>query len=169
MKGKIVTLRPIKKNDLSVLNNWKNDESLFMYLGGGYQPVSIDQQEKWIESMIDLTGNNRRFMVIDSDGSSVGMVGLYNIHWIHRTCEIGAYIGEESARGKGYASEACSILELYAKEYLNLRKIKLNVVAENLVAQKLWEKLGYKIVGELKEERFIKGYYCDVLIMEKFI
>jgi len=169
MNGENIALRPIVKSDLQKLNAWKNDESVYMYLGGGYQPVSVDQQEKWMESLIDMSGNSRRFMIVDIDSSPVGMVGLYDINWIHRTCEIGVYIGEKGARGRGYASEACTLVELYAKEYLNLRKIKLNVVADNLTARKLWEKLGYKVVGELEKERFVKGRYCNVLIMEKFI
>ena len=169
MKGKQIQLRPIERSDLHILNVWKNDEELYMYLGGGYQPLSETQQEKWMDSMTDMTGNNRRFMVTDSHENPIGMVGLYDISWIHRTCEIGAYIGDASARGKGYAGEACQMIESYAVEYLNLRKIKLKVVSDNTAAQRLWEKLGYKVVGEYKQERFIKGRYCDVRLMEKFI
>ena len=169
MRGKKILLRPIRKSDLSILNVWKNDEELYKYLGGGFQPLSQEQQEKWMDSMIDMTGNHRRFMVLDMEETPIGMVGLYQINWIHRTCEIGVYIGEVQARGKGYASEACQIVEAFATEYLNLRKIKLKVVSENVVAQRMWEKLGYQVVGEYKQERFIKGHYCDVKLMEKFI
>lgn len=168
MKGKWISLRPIEKNDLDSLNRWKNNEEIYMFLGGGYQPISPSQQEKWLDSMIDLTGNNRRFIVI-ADEKAIGMVGLYDIHWIHRSCEIGAFIGEVNAQGKGYASEACFLLEKYAKEYLNLRKIKLKVVADNKKALSMWLKLGYEVVGTLKQERFIKGKYYDLLLMEKFI
>ena len=137
-------------------------------MGGGYQPISPDQQEEWLESMIDLTGNNRRFIVL-ADGKAVGMVGLYDINWIHRTCEIGAFIGDKNARRKGYARDACLTLEQYAKDYLNLRKIKLKVVSDNSKAKTMWTKLGYQEVGQLKEERFIKGCYHDLTIMEKFL
>ena len=33
----------------------------------------------------------------------------------------------------------------------------------------MWSVLGYKEIGELKRERYIKGKYYDVLIMEKFL
>lgn len=169
IKGEKVYLRPILKRDITLLNQWKNDEETFKNLGGGFMPVSIDQQENWIESMIDNTGNNKRYIICDNENDPVGMVGLYGINWIHRTCEIGLYIGNKNARGKGYAKESCRLIEQFAKDYLNLRKIKLNVVYDNASATYLWESLGYEKVGEFKDERFIKGKYKNVLLMEKFI
>lgn len=168
LEGNMISLRPIQKDDLESLNRWKNREDVYMFLGGGYQPISKDQQEQWMESMIDLTGNNKRFMII-ANKKSIGMIGLYNIHWVHRTCEIGVFIGEVHERGKGFAREACTLIEEYAKEYLNLRKITLKAVTDNDKAVSMWLALGYVKVGELKEERFIKGRYHNLIIMEKFL
>ena len=168
LSGNEIELRPIEKADLTSLNKWKNNEDVYKFLGGGYQPISLDQQEKWLDSLIDLTGNNKRFM-ISVKGKAVGMVGLYGINWIHRTCEIGAYIGEQECRKKGYASQACSLLEEYARDYLNIRKINLKVVSDNICGLAMWKKLGYKTIGIQKEERYIKGKYCDLTLMEKFL
>ncbi len=169
IKGEKVYLRPIIKKDIIYLNKWKNDEETYMYLGGGYMPTSIDQQEKWLDEMIDTTGNNKRFLICDNKDTPVGMVGLYNINHIHRTCEIGIYIGNKDSKGKGYGSEACQLIEKFAKEYLNLRKIKLSVVSDNKVAIYMWKSLGYQKVGEYIDDRFIKGEYKSVTLMEKFI
>lgn len=169
IKGIKIFLRPIKKSDLTFLNEWKNDEEIYKYLGGGFMPTSIDQQEKWIDTMIDTTGNNKRFVICDYQNNPVGVVGLYDISSIHRTCEIGIYIGSKNVQGKGYGKEACQLIEKFAKEYLNLRKIKLNVVLENIGALNLWESLNYEKIGEYKEERYIQGEYKNLVLMEKFI
>lgn len=169
IKGKIVYLRPIIKEDLKFLNEWKNDEETYKYLGGGFSPTSVDQQEKWMDAMIDTTGINKRFIISDSEHRPVGMIGLYDINWIHRVCEIGLYIGDKNSKGKGYGKEACLIIEKFALEYLNLRKIKLNVVSDNEHAINLWTSLGYQKVGEYIKERFIKGEYKNLTLMEKFI
>ncbi|HHU83460.1 MAG TPA: GNAT family N-acetyltransferase [Firmicutes bacterium] len=169
IRGEKIYLRPIQKSDLTYLYQWKNDEETFMYLGGGFLPTSIDQLEKWMDVMIDTTGRDKRFIICDNDGSPKGMVGLYDIEWIHRTCEIGVYIGDKDAKGKGYGKEACLLTEKYAKKYLNLRKIKLSVVSDNKRALNMWESLGYKKVGEYIAERYIKGAYRNLTIMEKFI
>ncbi|MDG4850637.1 GNAT family N-acetyltransferase [Peribacillus frigoritolerans] len=169
IKGEKIYLRPILKKDIIFLNEWKNDEETYQYLGGGFMPTSIDQQEKWMDSMIDTSGNNKRFIICDNQNEPIGMVGLYDINWIHRTCEIGIYIGSKSAKGKGYGKEACELLEQFANENLNLRKIKLNVVSDNGAATHMWQSLGYEKIGEYKDERFIKGEYKCLILMEKFI
>jgi len=169
IKGEKIYLRPIIKEDITFLNTWKNDEEIYKYLGGGFIPTSIDQQIKWMDSMIDTSGNNKRFIICEQTDKPVGMIGLYDINWIHRTSEIGVYLGDKGAKGKGYGKEACRLVEQFAKEYLNLRKIKLNVVLENKIALNMWESLGYKKVGELFKERFIKGEYKNLVIMEKFL
>lgn len=169
IKGIKVYLRPIQRSDIVYLNKWKNDEDTYMFLGGGFMPTSIDLQEKWLDQLIDTTGNNKRFIICDNQNTPIGLIGLYEISWIHRSCEIGIYIGHKDAKGKGYGKEACLLIERFAKDYLNLRKIKLNVVSDNESAINLWTSLGYKKIGEYSKERYIKGLYRDVSIMEKFI
>ena len=169
MEGTKVKLRPIIREDINILNIWRNDEETFMYLGGGFLPVSIDIQAEWMNSLIDTMGPNKRFMICDKQDQPVGMIGLYDIHHVNRTCEIGIFIGNKEAKGRGYGKEACILIEKYAREYLNIRKIKLNVVSENIKAVHLWEVLGYVKIGEFVQERFIKGEYKNVMLMEKFI
>jgi diamine N-acetyltransferase len=169
IKGEKVYLRPILKSDITYLNEWKNDEEVYMFLGGGFMPMSIDQQEKWIDAMIDTSGNNKRFIICDNNNIPTGMIGLYDINWIHRTCEIGVYIGSKEAQGKGYGKESCRLIEHFAIGYLNIRKVKLNVVSDNITAFNMWESLGYKKIGEYIEERYIKGRYRNLTLMEKFL
>lgn len=163
-----LVLRPILRSDLEKLNKWKNDEEIFMFLGGGFNPQSIDQQALWIDKIINIDDKNKRF-IIEVDSEAIGLIGLYNIHNIYQNCEIGMYIGEKDFQGKGYAKDACNLIEKYAFEYLNMRKIKLFVVDDNSKALKFWRKLGYKIVGTLEEERYIKGQFRNLVIMEKFL
>lgn len=169
LKGEEIRLRPIERRDLELLNKWKNDEEVYHNLGGGYMPVSVDIQEKWMDSMMDTTGNNKRFIIETNDGKAIGMVGLYGIQWIHRTCELGIYIGEKDQQGKGYGRKSYQLLEDFAAKYLNLRKIKAYVVKDNDSATRMYDRLGFRNAGELLEERFINGEYHSVLIMEKFI
>lgn len=168
LKKDDIVLRPILRSDLEKLNKWKNDEEVFMYLGGGFNPQSIDQQSLWIDKLIYIDDKNKRF-IIDIDNEAIGLIGLYNIHNIYQNCEVGIYIGEKDFQGKGYAKKAYNLIEKYAVEYLNMRKIKLFVVDDNSNAINFWDKLGFKKVGTLKEERYIKGKFRNLVIMEKFL
>lgn len=164
-----VGLRPIEYRDLNKLNQWKNDEEIYRYLGGGFLPVSIDIQNNWMESIMDTTGNNKRFMIENNEGESIGMIGLYKIQWINKICEIGIFIGEKNMQGKGYAKEAYCLIENYAYKYLNLRKIKAFAVRSNVAAVSMYQKLHFNEVGCMHDDRYIDGTYHDVLIMEKFL
>lgn len=166
MKSEKVTLRPIIKEDLTLINKWRNDYEVFKYLGGGYMPISIDQQSKWMDGMIDNTGNNKRFSILNEDKRFIGVIGLYNINWIHRTSEFGIYIGEKNQWGKGYAKESMNLILEFGFKVLNLRKVKLDVVVDNIAAIKMYKNLGFREVGIYKEERFIDNEYKDVLMME---
>lgn len=162
-------IRPIVLDDLSFLNEWKNSEEVFKYLGGSYRPVSIDEQRKWMDSLIDSSGNARRFIIFSIDGNvPIGMVGLYNLNHINRNCEIGIYIGNSKYHGMGAASYAVKSLEEYARNYLNIRKIKAYVVSENHHAILFWESQGYEHTGCYRGERFINGRYADVHLYEKY-
>lgn len=169
IKGNTIYLRPVLLDDVEYLNKWKNDKEIFLNLGGGFMPISIDQQKKWMENFIDNTGNNKRFMIVTNEGAIIGFVGLYEINSIHRICSLGIYIGEKDYWGRKIGTEACELIIDFAKKTLNLRKIGLKVVDDNKSAISMYIKLGFKECGRLVEERYIDGEYKDVLLMEKFI
>ncbi len=164
-----VKLLPIEYEDVVLLNKWKNDEGIFKYLGGGYRPTSLSQQKNWMDKLTENTMENQRYMIVDEEEKKVGQIGLYQISNIHKTCSLGIYIGEKGKQGKGIASKAYKALENYAKSYLNIRKIHLEVVGENERAIKMYERLGFYVCGKYQKERYIDGEYKDLIIMDKFI
>lgn len=167
LSSNLITLRPIQTKDLEKLNKWKNNYDISKNLGSGFQPISIDQQRNWMENMIDLTGNSRRFIIEEYKGQAIGMVGLYDINFVNRNCDFGIYLGEKEYQGKGIGSTATRLIVDYAFNNLNLLKIKL-LVNQNNPAIKMYKKLGFTEVGKLKKERFIEGVFIDVILMEKY-
>lgn len=164
-------LRPLLETDLDIMNEWNHDQELNLYLGNGFHPVSKDVQKKWLTNMLDTSSfsTNKRYMIVSNNDEPIGLIGLYSINWIHRTSEIGMYIGNKNNRGKGYASEAFCLLENYSKEILNLRKFKLFVVEDNIRAVAFWKKMGFEQCGMFSKERYIKSEYKNLLIMEKLL
>lgn len=84
-------------------------------------------------------------------------------------CNCG-YIVSESARGKGLATSMCEYSQTLAKE-LEFRAMQYNlVVSTNKGAIRLWEKLGFLIVGNLpKAFKSKKAGYVDAFIMYKVL
>ena len=147
LKSESCYIRPLRIEDIDDLNKWNSDEEVMKYLGGGYHPVSKDLQIKWLNNMMDTSAfsTNKRYMICDNNNYNIGLVGLYSINWINKTSEVGIYIGEIDFQNKGIASQAYQLLEEFAKNNLNLRKLKAYVVKKNHKAVKFWEKNNYKI------------------------
>lgn len=53
----------------------------------------------------------------------------------------------------------------YLFNYYNLNKLYLNVRADNQNAIKLYNKVGFKIEGNLEMISFIEGKYIDIIRM----
>ena len=120
LKGKNISLRPIELRDINYLNKWKNTEEVFKYLGGGFFPVSIDVQSKWMDSLMDTTSGNIRFIIVNDTKKPIGLIGMYSLNNIHKTAEVGMYIGEIEEQGKGYATETYNLFEEF-----KYKKIKI--------------------------------------------
>ena len=80
------------------------------------------------------------------------------------------YMVSSAARGRGLASAMCQHSQEVALE-LGFKAMQFNFVASsNEVAVKLWEKLGFKIVGRLpKAFEHAKLGYVDALVMYKWL
>lgn len=74
------------------------------------------------------------------------MATLYNFY--REGCDLGIKIGPEDLRGRGYASEAVSLLVGYAFDALNLKTVRGSTLAHNYRMQRVFEKCGFKEVGD---------------------
>jgi RimJ/RimL family protein N-acetyltransferase len=63
-------------------------------------------------------------------------------------CELGIKIGPGSLRGKGYATEAVSLLLHYAFDTLGLEAVRGSTLAHNHRMQRVFEKNGFAQVGD---------------------
>ncbi|HBX50585.1 MAG: hypothetical protein A2W98_01220 [Bacteroidetes bacterium GWF2_33_38] len=103
-------------------------------------------------------------MIITLNENFIGMIYLKNINWISRNCYFTIFIGEKVERGKNIGQQAMELTHEYVFNYLNMRKITLEVVKFNNSAIKLYQKMGYKEEGILKEHFFFNNSFHDVCI-----
>ena len=68
-------------------------------------------------------------------------------------------------RRKGFGTDATRLLLSYAFQDLNLRRVYLHVLSDNHQAIRVYEEVGFKLEGTLKQHCFIGGRYKDLLIM----
>ena len=151
-----------KKNFLLM----RNDLELQGTLMSRAKPNTIKKVEDWLNRR--LSDDSGIFFVIAEAKSNncIGFLQLVNIDFISRRGDLGICLNKES-QGQGYAKDALSQLEIYAKRVFNIRKINLQVLNDNHRAIKFYKKMGYNHVGILQEHFYLNESFHDVLIMEK--
>jgi ribosomal protein S18 acetylase RimI-like enzyme len=109
------------------------------------------------------------FIARDDQGELVGIYYLRpNQPGLGSHVANAGYIVSESARGRGVAARLCEHSQAEAKRR-GYRAMQYNiVVSTNEVAVKLWQRLGFEIVGRIPEGFRHKDLgYVDTLVMWK--
>ena len=162
IKGEVVTLRGLIKEDEKLIYEWVNRSDLRDKMGTVY-PISECEHEKWFEKMCCC--NDPKMFAIEYESKCIGTIGLKEFDHINSTVELFVRIGDDSARNKGCGSDAVSTLVKYCFDHLNIHKVYLNVYASNVGAIRCYEKAGFSREGLLKEHHYINGEYEDVVVM----
>jgi RimJ/RimL family protein N-acetyltransferase len=79
--------------------------------------------------------------------------------------EFGIFIGEDSARGKGYGTVAAQLILRQCFQVMGLNRVYLAVLCDNISAIQSYEKVGFKVEGLLKQDYIRKNCKYDVVIM----
>jgi diamine N-acetyltransferase len=164
LKGERVYLRPMERDDTEAVIRWRSDPEtlgqLFSLL-----PHTREQHLQWYE---DLQKRHDRleFVIVETSSSQpIGTVRLSDIDLRSQKAEYGILIGETVQRGQGLAQEASHLLLDFAFDELNLHRVYLRVIADNQPAIALYERLGFRREGTLRDDVFKRGRFHDVLYM----
>lgn len=161
-----VTLRPITLDDTSLIVKWRNNPEVmrnFIF----QEPFTEEMHRIWMNTRV-LTGEVIQYIIEDnSTEQPIGSVYLRDIDYVYRSAEYGVFIGENSARGKGYGTETAELFVKYMFAYLNLHRIFLRVLDGNAAACKSYEKAGFIKEGVFRDMVKIQGIYRDVIFMAK--
>ena len=170
LTGDKIKLRPLRFEDWKKTISWRTDTDLTQMVMSQPFPITDELEKEWFESELKNKSNKSVYFGIEelSTKELIGFIFLNNFNWINRTCQLGILIGAVREQGKGYGTETMNLIIKYAFNTLNLRKITLEVIDTNDKAQRLYEKLGFKIEGRLKNHYFSEKDYHDILIYSLF-
>ncbi|HLX03694.1 MAG TPA: spermidine N1-acetyltransferase [Trinickia sp.] len=160
-----LTIRPLERHDLRFVHELNNDAKIMRYWFEEPYETFSELSQLYDQHVHDQ--RERRFVVIDAAGETVGLVELIELDYIHRRGEFQIIIAP-SAQGHGYATIATRLTVDYAFSVLNLRKIYLIVDKSNVAAIHVYEKCGFTHEAELIEEFFGNGAYHNALRMCMF-
>ena len=162
--GNKIYLSPIESKDLEFLCQTQNHpgvrEALFMAL-----PVFLETEEEKIKQYITSKDAIVLTIVEKDTNVPVGQTALLRIDYVSRAAVFYLAILRPECWSKGFGTEATQLMVDYAFDTLNLNRIQLHVYAENLLAIKIYQKVGFSREGILRQAMYRKGAYCDFWVM----
>lgn len=160
-----IKFRDFLRQDREIIQTFLSDLNLQHLLLAYPDEKGRHDVDRWIRRRSD----NRDFVfhVVTNDSATFcGFVQIANIHNRGRFGWLGMAIMPQW-RGQGYGKQSLQMLLEEADKSLHLRKILLEVRADNLPAIKLYRSLGFRDVGCLQSHYDDGELLHDVLIMER--
>lgn len=156
-----VTIRKFQREDIPKKVEWINNPENNQFLHYDI-PIEVGKTEKWFDSNIGRT--DRFDAVIEADGVPCGTIGLLSIDQKNSKAEYYIAMGEISLKGKGISARASKLVLDYGFNELGLNRIYLFTETENVLAQKLFEYVGFVKEGCIREDIISHGRYVDRFI-----
>jgi len=164
--GARIFLSVLQREDVPVFARWFSDLELTAYLGQGGMAYTLEQEEEWYARVSRDAGSKTFTIMTCDDRRMIGTVSLMNIDHRRQCAELGIAIGDTSAWGKGYGSEAVRLMCDYGFTFLNLYAIYLWHSGFNRRAHQAYLKAGLREAGRLRCGPLFNGRRYDQVLME---
>jgi diamine N-acetyltransferase len=166
LNGTHVRLRAIEREDLARLHELFDDD---LELRGRSEdtpprPVSLAELEQRFDERLEEADRSVMRFAIEVDDELIGECELHFIDHYRATCQLGVVLGREYW-GKGFGQDAVRALVGFAFRDLNMRKVGLEVLADDERAVGAYRSAGFVEEGRLREHSWFDGAYHDALVM----
>jgi RimJ/RimL family protein N-acetyltransferase len=162
--GERLYLRPLEKSDLGVLQTWANDPELRGLTGETMPSSQVGMEETFERARTDP--DRVWFVVVHKETHQViGEARLLRMFYAWRTTDLSIILGDKTAWGRGFGTEAINLLLDYAFGYLNFHRVSIGVVASNERALRFYEKVGFKREGLQRDGYYYNHAYQDFVMM----
>jgi len=163
-----VRLRPFRRDDLPRLIVWRDDAEIRRTALWGNARFGPKEAERWLRSL--GMDRSRMTLAIELRGSArlVGLTVLNRVDQHARTAYFGIVVGEKDCWGRGIARQALGLM-LRRAATMRLRKVLLEVAADNPRALRLYRSAGFHVEGVLRDQLARPDSFVDLIIMAIFL
>jgi ribosomal-protein-alanine N-acetyltransferase len=159
--GKKVILRTLREPDLDRLYDLASDVRDM----GDYWPLSLPSEIRW-KKRLGETGwweeDHGGLLITDHEDNIVGQVLFFKLEPYASFYELGYRIYKPENWGKGYMSEAVSLLVAYLFATRPVNRIQATTMAGNEASQQVLKKCGFQFEGIMRKAYFHQGQSHDL-------
>lgn len=162
LSGNRIRLSPFDESDLDLFIEMSMSPVMMEHV---YDPCSFEEaHDAFIAKSQSWTLDSNGWLSLGITevltNEKLGNIGLKITDHEAKIVEVG-FMVKPSAQGKGFASEALSLVKSYALTELGLNKLVATCSVNNLGSYMLLEKHGFIREGCLKQNVIINGKYVD--------
>ncbi|GBF10827.1 GNAT family protein [Tepidibacillus infernus] len=166
LKGKLVQLKAVERENLSKYLEWVNDPEVTQYLSPQTRfPKTLAEEHRWYDNLLKQDDKFVFSIYTRADDRMIGSVGLHSISWKNQWAIAGIFIGDKDYWGKGYGTEAFRLCLYIGFQELGLQRVELGVYAFNERAIKSYQKLGFVEEGRRRRFLYRNGQFYDEVMM----
>jgi len=164
--GERIFLSQVCRADLPLFTRWFSDLELTAYLGATGMSFMPEHEQEWYDSVVK-DRDKKTFAIVVREGQRViGSISLMSIDNRRGVTELGIAIGDKSAWGQGYGSEAVRLICDYGFTFLGLHTIYLWHVAFNERGHHAYLKAGFTQAGRIRSADVFNGQRYDRILMD---
>src|SRR5690606_38404427 len=153
----MIEIKPLTENELSARVELLNNPEISKFLNT-HEIFNIEKTINWFK---EIKKDKSRFdCVFYVNTQIIGMGGLVKINYINKNAELYMYLNPVF-QGMGFGFKSAKKLCEYGFNKFNLEKIYLFTFNENYRANRLYEKLGFKLEGILRQHTIKDGVLKD--------
>jgi RimJ/RimL family protein N-acetyltransferase len=164
--GDRVFLSHARREDIPLFARWFSDLELTTYIGAVGMSFMPEHEQEWYDNMVK-NRDGKSFAIVVREGQRlIGNIGFHHVNYQHGVTELGVALGDKTAWGQGYGSEAVRLMCDYGFTFLGLHTIYLWHVAFNQRGHHAYLKAGFKEAGRLRGSELFGGQRYDRILMD---
>jgi RimJ/RimL family protein N-acetyltransferase len=170
IRGELINLRAVEREDAGLIHRWYNDPDAMSYWGQPRPAISLPAVQQQIETWLDGELRLHRpvcLMIETLVHETIGLIILSEHRVRDRFAVVSILVGNPDDRERGYGTDALETLADVAFSDWNLHRLILRSEAENERAHHVFRKAGFAEEARLREASYHDGAYHDLVVFAR--
>lgn len=163
LQGEMIALRPLQARDADAMHELLSDPEGRRLVGTTHEYTRSE-----IPGVIAraAAADDRMILAVTANGSEeyLGQIALEAIDRVVRCARVTLQM-RPAYRGRGYGTEAIELMLGFAFDGLGLHRLGIQVLSINARATSLYENLGFRPEGRLRDAYRDGEGWCDGIVM----
>lgn len=150
-KAETILLREANDDDLELMMAWRSNPIVYRGFYLQREPLKYEEHYTWWKSR----RNRKDWIITFQCGEYTRDVGSVHVSSLDSDSpEVGVYIGEVTAWGRGFGRQAVSLVLTWLRA-AGYKKARASILKDNATSIGLFEALGFKRISEEHEGEWV--------------